>query len=172
MKQILISIKPKWVVNILVDLKTLEIRKTAPNEWEDYLNDRTTKKPEPMTVFIYCTKGDYIGYLPKRYIGKVVARFTLNDVYAIYNEIFVKQTGTKDYFAGRKIDNLWSKNIFEHTLLKRSCLLYGELDAYLKGKIGYAWRIDGLKIFGEPKELSEFKLTRAPQSWCYVEELL
>lgn len=62
----------------------------------------------------------------------------------------------------------------------------------MKGN-GYAWQISNLKIYDKPKELSEFckpcndscdpmygsyciycdkrnKLTRPPQSWCYVEE--
>ena len=55
-------------------------------------------------------------------------------------------------------------------------------------KNGYAWHISDLKIYDKPKELGEFrkvclngkcsdciyeecKITRPPQSWCYVEEL-
>ena len=34
----------------------------------------------------------------------------------------------------------------------------------------YGWHISDLKIYDKPKELSEFKVTRPPQSWCYVEE--
>lgn len=182
MKQILISIKPKWVAKILNGEKTLEIRKTAPKEWADYLNGKTDKNPEPMTVYIYCTKGgDYIGYVPKKYVGKVVAKFTL-DVYAIYNEGSIDETDTMytKYLAGRKVGHLWTEQIGEYTLLRDSYLLYRELNAYLKGKIGYAWHISDLEIFDKPKELSEFctyrkpsyVLERAPQSWCYVEEAL
>ena len=59
----------------------------------------------------------------------------------------------------------------------------------MHGKTGYAWHIDNLEIFDKPKEISEFwnkrkrmfvngkmlydhkfHLTRAPQSWCYVEK--
>ena len=42
---------------------------------------------------------------------------------------------------------------------------------YGQGKTLYAWYIDGLKIYDKPKELSEFNVKRAIQSWCYVEEL-
>ena len=142
-----------------------------------------------MIVNIYCTKGDYIGYVSKKYVGKVVARFTLNDVYAVYNEILVKQTGTKCYIAGRSIG---TRGIYAKAILECSCLSYGELDAYLKGRIGYAWEIDNLEIFNEPKELDRFDYPNPsgivnvsqrsikglpnkkhpPQSWCYVEELL
>ena len=40
----------------------------------------------------------------------------------------------------------------------------------------YAWQIDDLKIYDNPKKITEFRnsknqpLTRPPQSWCYVEE--
>lgn len=180
MKQILISIKPKWVAKILNGEKTLEIRKSAPKEWADYLNGKTDKKPEPMIVQIYCTKGDYIGYLPNKYVGKVVAKFTLKDVYAIYNEALIEQNDTIDsnYFAGRKIDYFWVKQISDLALLRDSYLFERELDGYLKGKTGYAWHISDLEILDEPKKLSDFctyrkpsyVLERAPQSWCYVEE--
>jgi predicted transcriptional regulator len=176
MKQILISIKPKWVAKILRGEKTSEIRKTAPKEWVDYLNRKTDKpKPEPTIVNIYCTKGDYIGYLPKRYVGKVVAKFVLDKV-------------RPDY---------WSN------ALSGSCLSYYEVKEYVKESHFFSWQISNLEIFDEPKELSEFSVTkkykscdkcphhgydesfercatceeqvpmkRAPQSWCYVEELL
>ena len=75
-----------------------------------------------------------------------------------------------------------------------SCLTFSELKDYVGNKTGYAWWIENLKIYDKPKELSEFnrpeidltsdetgsavcpmfsykKLTKAPQSWCYVEEL-
>ena len=45
MKEILISIKPKWVEKILNGEKTIEIRKTMP------------KCELPCKVYIYCTKG-------------------------------------------------------------------------------------------------------------------
>ena len=72
-----------------------------------------------------------------------------------------------------------------------------EFIKYSKGKDIYGWHISDLKIYDTPKELSEFRkpdepfrtvghvnghtvfmdgyergkpLTRAPQSWCYVEE--
>jgi Uncharacterized conserved protein len=74
-----------------------------------------------------------------------------------------------------------------------------ELYEYAKGKTLYGWHITDLKLYAEPKEISEFKrwnrteqtapcahvyalyspcesctecnLKRAPQSWTYVEEV-
>lgn len=165
MKSILIPIKPKWTAKILNGEKTAEIRKTAPKEWVDYLKGKIKNKPEPMIVYIYCTKGDYIGRISKKYVGKVVARFALRNVYTIYNEGSIDETDTMytKYLAGRKVGHLWTEQIGEHTLLRDSYLLYRELDEYLKGKIGYAWHISDLEIFDEPKELSEFYTLKCNQ---------
>lgn len=43
--------------------------------------------------------------------------------------------------------------------------------AYARNQPIFGWHISDLKIYDEPKELSEFGLTRSPQSWCYVEEI-
>ncbi len=57
------------------------------------------------------------------------------------------------------------------------------LNDYLAWGDGYGWHITDLRIYNEPRELSEFTglrdtkfgaapydIKRAPQSWCYVEE--
>ena len=56
-------------------------------------------------------------------------------------------------------------------MLKDINLNQNELWNYGQGKILYAWHIDDLKVYDKPKELSEFNVKRAIQSWCYVEEL-
>ena len=157
MKAILISIRPRFVADILNGKKTIEIRKTMP------------KCDLPIDVYIYCTKSNYFGYISKRYIGKVVAKFTLNKVEEIENCVDILTTKTLDCSQ----------------LLKQSCLMYEEIHNYLDadyGYRGYAWHISNLVIFEEPKELIEFstivkpykptyRLEKAPQSWCYVEAL-
>ena len=63
-------------------------------------------------------------------------------------------------------------------------LVDGALWDYGKGATLYGWHISNLKIYDDPKQLSEFKgvrktkfgyapveIKRPPQSWCYVEEL-
>ena len=145
MKSILISIRPKWTAEILKREKTIEIRKTAP------------KCELPVTVYIYCTEGDYIGHLSKRYVGKVVAKFTLRKI----DEVRVDEHMLRD--------RAWEY------VLSDSCLNREELRAYAGGShpyygIVYAWHIEDLEIFDKPKELCEFNLKRAPSSWCYVEE--
>ena len=186
----MISIQPKWVAKILNGEKTIEIRKTMP------------KCDLPIDVYIYCTKDNSNGYLyysfgktifhdkyvlikeyDKRCIignGKVVAKFTLNKV----DEHHILPT-----------ERILPFNWNVEQKLNELCLTKEEVMAYGNGEDYYAklWHIDNLVIFDKPKELSEFKkcqllwsclphdcincrhllsLTKAPQSWCYVEVLL
>ena len=147
MKSILISIKPRFVADILNGKKTIEIRKTMP------------KCELPITVYIYCTKDNYLGYLPKYFAGKVVAKFTLNKCQEWHNYSWQEIT-------------------------KNGCVSDNELKEYSKGRKSlYIWHISNLAIYDRPRELCEFRhrkqfmpsgymidpLTKAPQSWCYIE---
>jgi len=157
MKSILISIKPRFVAKILNGEKTIEIRKTKPNV------------DLPIDVYIYCTNDKNIyrgGYGDKIINGKVVAKFTL-----------------------KRISNTY--DFYEKELLELAQISDDELFKYLGYNDAYAWHIDDLVIFDKPKELNEFynrfpkadkrfdgvkgkmlaykPLTKAPQSWCYVE---
>lgn len=237
MRSVLISIKPEWVAKILNGEKTVEIRKTAPKEWVDYLNGKTKDKPKPMIVDVYCTKGKpYLAYEKhaQKYVlcdtieelgeygnevsptenmcalqdwgvatnGHIVARFTLNKVEEI--ELPYTKFGCEEWVGCEEERTLQTKAMSQEELLKKGCLSEDEIYGYLNFKnkhYGYAWHISDLEIFGEPKEISEFmktldnfdgidcwrcskrhncsfnkdkkceklKLTRAPQSWCYVE---
>lgn len=169
MKAIMISIQPEWVAKILNGNKSIEIRKTMP------------KCDLPIDVYIYCTKDKKYANLINRggfLTGMVVAKFTLNKVSEYVNGVNWKylQKGAGSY------------DDFE-TILKPSCLTEEELSNYVEDLSFYGWHIDNLVIFDKPKELSEFKqpidrygkvnwntngnyyalLTKAPQSWCYVE---
>lgn len=82
-------------------------------------------------------------------------------------------------------------------LLRASCLTFDEIRQYIGetfyDKSFYGWLISNLIIYDKPKELSEFRkpiecyrgiqkdncngcwdceITRPPQSWCFVEELV
>lgn len=155
MKSILISIKPKWIAKILNGEKTIEVRKTAP------------KCDLPIDVYIYCTKGNYIGYLSNRYVGKVVAKFTLRKVEVI--KLPYTKFGSKEWVGCEAQRTLQTQTMDEGTLLEKSCLEEKEIYGYLNFKydtcVGYAWHIEDLFIFNEPKEING----RAPQSWQYIE---
>lgn len=185
MKAILISIRPRWVAEILNGKKTIEVRKSAP------------KCELPIEVYIYCTKGVGLQKFGNKYFtqegqypvrnGKVVAKFTLNKIENFINgmnelerEWDGKPDAEYDYFAYEKA-------------LEKACLTYDEADEYCPDQSFYAWHISNLQIFDEPKEISEFKyekkkvrltgkyhwkterlglvpVKKAPQSWQYVEE--
>lgn len=185
MKKILISIKPKYVAEILNHRKTLEIRKSAP------------KCKLPCEVYIYCTKENAKYFIDNKIYnammkGKVVAKFTLNKV----------EEMERSQFSIR-----WTKTLHADELYERSRLSPTEMSNYLGVKKGYAWHIDKLVPFDRPKKLGEFdkqgsylnpsikcpkkdkgkcnegispftgkwcgcekaRLTHAPQSWCYCE---
>lgn len=175
MKAVLMSIKPKWCEKIARGEKTVEVRKTRP------------KLETPFKCYIYCTKDElltkshcdgslYISYNKKfksaleragniTFSGKVVGEFVCDMV---------------DEYKYSTIDGV---EIDDDTLIE-TALGWEEINIYAKGKTLYGWHISDLKIYDEPKGLGEFLspsgsdgvwgnhyLYRAPQSWCYVEEL-
>ena len=177
-RAVLISERPKHACNVLNGIKTREIRKTKP----------TIKLPA--TVLMYVTQaGDIarITSLPKdRFVleknitendfksmrsdysakGMVVAQFTLKRVEPI--KCGWRYEDCLYHYETNEMD--------EKELLKRSCLSMLELVEYLgrDGKtisniVGYAWHIDDLIIFDNPRPLSDFGIEKAPQSYGYVE---
>jgi len=183
MKSVLIAIRPQWCEKIASGEKTIEVRKTAPQE-------------VPFKAYIYCTigngvKGDYL--VPSGIqCGKVIGEF-------ICDRIEMVNAKCSDYGI----------DLFYHDCLTNGCLTEREIEKYfnipedrdlraMKGN-GYVWHISDLKIYDKPKELSEFsrpcsyrglcfsckrasfkkdgnllcntKITRPPQSWMRVEDL-
>ena len=159
MKAIMLSVHPEWVAKILNGEKTIEIRKSVPKDFKGW-------------VYIYETKYNSGG-------GKVVvARFWFDE----WEEIKVSSS----YFNGKK----WTADADDAERLKPYYLLgamtENDFHKYSKGTDLFAWHIKKLEIFDTPKEISEFyresyaimpngvfpcnePLTKAPQSWCYVE---
>lgn len=182
MKAILISIKPQWVAKILNGEKTIEIRKRFPKDYVGW-------------VYIYCTKDrkeydffDKKGHYQYSANGKVVARFWCNNVEEI-----------KYHFGYYNMGEWTESYILENSCLTAEELdnylqASKEYDEKKISRVyGYAIHITKLEIFDKPKEISDFykapdekyakwcrensvhglciiqSLTRAPQSWCYVE---
>ena len=182
----MISIHPEWVQKILNGEKNIEVRNWIP------------KADLPLEVLIYVAKSKYDfhvykkdgawtltekriqHYAYKKVCRKVVAKFTLNKTYKLIN------------VGGLGIANLDIKQPEFDEIIKKTCLSINQIGQYLKGKDGYAWKIDDLEIFERPKELGEFyhykkklidcgmdcppyidevkvQLTKAPQSWQYIE---
>lgn len=171
--KILISIHPEWCEKIFNGEKTVEVRRTRP------------KIEPPFEVLVYCTRGKPFLYknpnngelfldnnggyrggdYEDRYLtGKVIGSFVCDEVYDLFS------WGLGVGCANKDGDLLAADRI-----IKKTCLTAGQIVDYLKnGKgtfEGYGWHITELKLFDKPMELSEFGVTRAPQSWCYVEEI-
>jgi len=144
-KAVLISIKPEWCEKIANGNKTIDLRKTRP------------KVETPFKCYIYCTKDKHgwFDFLKKeRLDGKVIGEF-MCDEDGIVNFWYPYGYNKRDCSA---------------ILRAFACLSANEIWEYGKGKTLYGWHISNLKIYDEPRELSEFGLKRPPQSWCYVEE--
>ena len=181
MKQIMITVKPEYLVNILNGYKTLELRTYILKNF-----DKIVKEQGGIWVNVYCSKSkpyldqdigryflvrglDYIGYPVLN--DKVVCRFWFDEYSFMeyFNNDFV-------------IDGAYNYNqLFQDGVHpKNMCLTNNELVQYGKGKDLYAWHIKQLEIFDDPKELGEFQnyyrkekidykpLTHAPQKYAYV----
>lgn len=174
MKAVLISIQPQWCEIISRGKKTLEIRKTMP------------KLETPFKCYIYCTKAPkgwfWFDSPDIRRDGAVIGEFTCDSIkrfdvpYPAY------------------------QNELDTEIMETSCCNYYQLHRYAYHDDLYGWHISDLIIYGKPKKLSEFYtwkkcnsckksgyevsaciydddckvpeiVTRAPQSWCYVEEV-
>jgi predicted transcriptional regulator len=153
MKSVMLSIRPKWCEKIVSGEKTIEVRKTKP------------KLETPFKCYIYCTQsGVALGAWGKH--GKVIGEFTCDriDRLAPANEPYGIYDIDDDYVL-------------------QTCLENGALWDYGHGTPLYGWHISNLRIYDQPRELSEFAglrntrfgaapydIKRPPQSWCYVEE--
>lgn len=184
MKKVILSTKPDWCEKIANRIKPIEVRKTAPQEI-------------PFKALIYCTNdrnkildsdghGEY--FISKNrfhekehyYNGKIIGEFICDEIIKFWCE----------------------KGIYLPTgkLKSDTCLTNAQLYKYGKGKVLYGWHISDLKLYNEPKKLSEFRksgfmteeewlfnlypnthchyeawakkfeITCPPQSWRYVEE--
>lgn len=191
MKEVLISIQPKWCELIANGTKTVEVRKTKP------------KLIPPFKCYIYCTK-------PSKKYQTVAGSMVLNDdeLFKLPNgeikygnsiELIVYDNYSKDNFLNGKVigeficDYIYGNMSYD---CEDSRVSVSELQKYANGKPLYGWHISDLVIYDKPKNLSEFKkinrecwyadlglakrdcleckneecyVSRPPQSWCYIE---
>ena len=160
-RAVLISVRPKWVEKIARGEKTIEVRKTRP------------KLDTPFRCYIYCTSGCLSYKCPNGMVchcnggRKIIGEFTCERISLIAYDGGELSSTTNAAFS------------------PATCLFQEEIIAYIgdKGRC-YGWHISDLRIYNAPRELSEFTglrdtrfgaapydIKRAPQSWCYVEEV-
>lgn len=176
--KVLASLKPYYYYLIGEKIKTLEIRKS------DFKN-------LPQDVLFYMSKDEKsFAKIPKEFQEKYRKHFGKVGIEFICDNV---ERFDVPYPA-------WDK-AYLNDILKNSCLTYTDLHSYIgSGNSGYGWHISNLKVYGEPKELSELwgrknclaadtvecwncfaacreingrryqPLSRPPQSWCYIEE--
>lgn len=165
-KAVLLSTLPSWCNVIAHGKKTIEIRKTKPT------------LEVPFKVYLYCSKPkrdseDFFafdcGTDKMRYFyggGKVIGEFTCKEITTYYKYKRLPHPELDSHYD--YIESWWD---IDEEDLEKACLSYEQFERYKwpNHKRLYGWHIDDLVIYDTPKPLSEFK-TKAPQSWCYVEE--
>jgi hypothetical protein len=183
---ILLSIRPGHLVNILNYKKTIEVRKS--------------KLPLNETVYLYCTKSKLTlakfyethgltkGYTEAETIedgcpslnGKVVAK-------CVFSEVEEYEYLPK--VINGNLNDLEFTYLISNEDLSKMCLSLEDLEVYGNAMSLYGHTISNLEIFGIPKSLGEFgaldkaetkrynglckvykPITKAPKTWCYVEE--
>lgn len=143
MKAVMKSVLPRIYEKVANGNCTILVSKTAP------------KCEEPFKCYIYETK------------GKVIGEFVCDKVFLLHP--YTYDGGNADR-ERRKLIQTFEGSSRGNEILAATCLTQDEMFDYIgEGNYGYGWRISDLKIYGNPKELSEFGLTRPPQSWCYIE---
>lgn len=183
MKAVLMSIKPKWCEKIFSGKKTVEVRKVAP------------KLETPYKVYVYCTKKAFditdIYDLSTDVVrkvadgrGKVIGEFACDKVIEYGYDVIA--------CAKFEVNGAYVEE--EKRYNAGACLSAEEMYEYSKGDPLRGLHITAPKRYDTPKALSEFRkpdvwyktetgntstlvhetgetITRAPQSWMYVEEI-
>ena len=183
MKAVLISIQPKWCELIASGKKTIEERKTRP------------KMETPFKVYVYMTKHKWIfKLLPflKNRFAKVIGEFVCDDIivdergenadvfskYAQLSLVEQKKYGANKPLFGWHITDLkiydkpkelgeFRKPCIDKYQYCQSCkyglvTLSPDEEEYAMYHGGYYDTFD---------TVCTNRVTRPPQSWCYVEEL-
>lgn len=149
MKAILMSIQPKWCEKIFSGEMTIKVCKSAP------------KLETPFKVYVYCTNG----------------RFDITDIddltsesVRVVSEGRGKVIGEFMCCAVKKYDIDLGGNYYrisdEDSV--QACLDQNWLFEYGNGRDLYGWHISDLKIYDEPKEISEFRKACDFRSNCGV----
>ena len=199
-KAVMLSVRPKWCEKIISGEKTVEVRKNRPKletPFKCYIYCTLQGCNEFFRVDL---GGDVAKWNRGKWAdrkGNVIGEFTCDRIFEIgkrgipenfdYCYLSLNEWGNDDIET-------------EIKAISASCVSKEKLNAYgAKAPFLYGWHISDLKIYDTPKELIEFHtwkkckscsksgyestaciydencmipsaITKAPQSWCYVEE--
>lgn len=181
---VLLSIQPRWCELIASGKKTIEIRKTRPKLGEPfkcYIYCTQGKKQDDILTFAEYENGEYMGDYYAN--GKVIGEFICDSIYEFEAEIskranayesitLRKQSEDYDEYGDYRYSLVAENGDNANWFMHQSCLYWDDLKKYLgnKSRDFYGWHISDLVIYDKPKELGEFGLRHAPQSWCYIKE--
>lgn len=164
--EVMQAVRPEWCEKIIRGEKSIEARKSYPHQ------------EVPFRVYIYCTVG-----------GKTLYRSSHDGAIRLYHREAPSAFRHHQMLNGKVIGEyvcdklVWIVShpsvfaghaLFHEKAIKDACLTIDEAERYSGGKDVYGWNISQLKIYNNPRELSEFYtggaagMTHPPQSWCYV----
>lgn len=153
--KVLASLKPYYYYLIGEKIKTLEIRKSD-------------LKNLPQDVLFYMSKDEKsFGKIPKEFQEKYRKHFGKVGIEFTCDRIEMVNAKCSDYGI----------DLFYHDCFTKGCLTEREIEEYfnipedkdlrvMKGN-GYGWHISNLKVYGEPKKLSEFYRPCSYKGICY-----
>ena len=134
--KILASLKPYYYYLIGEKIKTLEIRKSD-------------LKNLPQDILFYMSKDEKsFAKIPKEFQEKYRKHFGKVGI-----EFICDKSICLDYYPQ---DYTGMPGKFSEIICKESCLSYDEIMTYKKEKLAYGWEISNLKVYDNPRELSEF----------------
>lgn len=177
MLDVLMSVHQEWIVKMASGEKTDELRKTWPKNI-----------PTPFRVRLYCTRGrgpetlllDGNGGATIGDYRNVANGWQIGNGFVVGEFICPRRTVVK-YPSDE--EGFWWPHMAE--ISRTTCLSVEEICSYIgMGHHGSAWHIQDLKIYDKPMELDRFfmpaerdgawlcRVERAPQSWCYIEQIV
>ena len=189
MEAVLISIQPKWCELIASGKKTVEVRKTRPklnSSFKCYIYETKDKQFEHIGVVGYRTDGTRYDFLHGT--GKVIGEFVCKKI----EELYQCNSGWVQAYACLSRDNFFDYlGIPRKTHLGYDKKAYGwlitdlviydkpkELSEFSRPCDGNCYKCKDA-IWQTPRDFSSDskivgcgRKVTAPQSWCYVEELM
>ena len=199
MKSVLISIQPYWVFLIIAKImgwnigkeKTVEVRKNYPKaeNWNKVVKIYCSKDKRSFSKI----PKEYQP-LMERFLGKVIGEFVCDYIFEIKEEYEIHTE-----LPGNPVEAWYSwedapeEYEMEADIEKATCLTFREIQEYMGVDSGcYCWHIPNMVLYDQPKDLEKvyrvhnvkmydlagnYKhnmdvrqgITRAPQSWYYVD---
>lgn len=187
-KAVLLSIKPQYCELIASGKKTVEVRKTKPKietPFKCYIYCTVGKSPKDMLTFAEYENGEYMGdYLAN---GKVIGEFICDGIIShcemanadiaeqqgcIKREELLEYAGNKNLYGWHISDLVIYDKPKELSEFKPICRWMNDDFSCMYRKVGCS----KVKFDMNPDNTVNFatctkRLSKAPQSWCYVEEL-